>query len=511
MNRQAEPRQDPGTTRPDGTAAVAMAGIVRRFGATVALAGVDFEAASGEVHALLGENGAGKTTLMRILAGLDHPDEGTVTVAGRPVTRLEPRALREAGVAMVQQHFTLVPTLSAGDNLALARPLGRIRSGARAARERVERLVEEHGLAVRTDVPAERLSVGERQRLEILRALDAGARLLILDEPTAVLTDAEAERLLAVCRRLADGGRTVVIITHRLGEVSAGCDRVTVLRRGRTVLAGAPVSEHDRTALATFMVGTRPSPTETRPPATARPSPAEGEPRLRVRGASLGRLNGFDLEADAGEIVGIAGVDGNGQAELEELLAGLAVPERGRVTVGGEPVPVGDPRARIAAGIAYIPSDRYRRALAGPLSLADNLEMGRGPRWRPPRRRRLRDAAEALRRWDVRSAGPAVPAARLSGGNAQKLVLARELATTPRMIVAAHPTRGLDPESARTVANRITEAAARGTTVVWFGAELDELFAVADRVVVLAGGRAAGPFPPPYDRTAIGLAMAGAS
>jgi simple sugar transport system ATP-binding protein len=497
--------------------AASLRGIRRSFGAGApALDGVDLQLRAGEVHALLGENGAGKTTLMRILAGLDRPDEGTVEVAGQPVEEFSPRALRERGVAMVQQHFTLVPTLTAGENLALARPSGRLRPGARQARRRVEELAERYGLPVRADVPVDRLSVGEEQRLEILRALDADARLLILDEPTAVLVDAEAEKLLDVCRALAEDGRAIVIITHRLAEVFAGCDRVTVLRQGAVVCAGEPVSVHDRASLATLMVGASPTGPADRAgtqdsPRRAGPSdPApDGDVRLRLDGAARGRLQPLDLQVRAGEVLGVAGVDGNGQAELEELLAGIAAPDRGSVTVDGKPVPVGAPRERIADRIAYVPADRYRRALAGPLTLADNLELGRGDRRRPQQARREERAAPVLAEWDVRGSGPSAPAASLSGGNAQKLVLARELAAGPRLVVAAQPTRGLDPEAARMISERILAAAADGAAVVWFGAELDELFAVADRLVVLAGGRATEPFTPPYDRGSVGLAMAG--
>ncbi|TWF75825.1 nucleoside ABC transporter ATP-binding protein [Pseudonocardia hierapolitana] len=486
------------------TPAASLHGIRRSFGAGApALDGVDLELRAGEVHALLGENGAGKTTLMRILAGLDRPDEGTVEVAGHPVEEFSPRALRERGVAMVQQHFTLVPTLTAGENLALARPSGRLRPGARQARRRVEELAERYGLPVRADVPVDRLSVGEEQRLEILRALDADARLLILDEPTAVLVDSEAETLLRVCRSLAEDDRAIVIITHRLSEVFAGCDRVTVLRRGAVVCAGEPVSAHDRASLATLMVGTAPTELST----GTRPS--DGDVRLRLEGVARGRLKPLDLQVRAGEVLGVAGVDGNGQAELEELLAGIAAPDRGSITVDGKPVPVAAPRERVAERIAYVPADRHRRALAGPLTLADNLELGRGDRRRPPLARRQERAEPVLAEWDVRGSGPSAPAASLSGGNAQKLVLARELAEGPRLVVAAQPTRGLDPEAARMISERILAAAADGAAVVWFGAELDELFAVADRLVVLAGGRATEPFTPPYDRGAIGLAMAG--
>ena len=238
-----------------GDVVVEMTGIHRRFGSTVALDGVDLTLRKGEIHAVLGANGAGKTTLMRILAGLDSPDQGEVAVDGHHVDQFDPGAARRSGIALVQQHFTLVPTLSASENLLLARPLGRLRPSSRRLRRHLDELVDRFGLAVRDDVPVSALSVGEQQRLELLRALDANAEILVLDEPTAVLTDAEADQLLAVCRRLADDGHAIAIITHRLGEVFAGCDRVTVLRAGLPIIEDAHVSDLSRGDVATAMVG----------------------------------------------------------------------------------------------------------------------------------------------------------------------------------------------------------------------------------------------------------------
>jgi simple sugar transport system ATP-binding protein len=488
-----------------------MRGVGKRFGSVRALDGVDLEVRRGEVHALLGENGAGKTTLMRILAGLERPDGGTVSVLGSPVTVFSPGLLRDRGVALVQQHFTLVSTFTAGENLVLSRPAGWRRPGPAAVRARVDALASRYDLPVRSDVPVAELSVGEQQRLELLRALDADASVLVLDEPTAVLTDAEADRLLRVCRSLADEDRTVIVITHRLREVFAGCDRVTVLRAGRVVVGGAPVSDHTPSSLAQAMVGAE-TPVLA-PEVGVRTSTSGARTTLvEVRGVRCGALDGLDLVVGAGEVVGVAGVDGNGQAELEALLSGRRSADAGDVLLDGEPWPA-TPRRRVAAGIGYIPSDRYRYGLAGPLDLADNLALGRTPGWRRARRVRRQGAAGPLRRWDVRSAGPQAAASSLSGGNAQKLVLARELpdgGEGPAVVLACYATRGLDPHAARLVIGRVVEQAERGAAVLWIGAELDELLTLVDRLVVLTNGRVAGEFVPPYDREAIGLAMSGA-
>ncbi|MFK8023499.1 MAG: ATP-binding cassette domain-containing protein, partial [Ilumatobacter sp.] len=345
-----------GTGPEPDVVAVQMTGITRRFGSTIALDGVDLTLRTGEVHAVLGANGAGKTTLMRILAGLERPDAGSVSVRGEPVERFAPGVARDAGIALVQQHFTLVPTLTATENLVLARPTGPLRPRRNQAGDRLAALVERFGLPVRDGVPTGQLSVGEQQRLELIRALDADADVLVLDEPTAVLTDAEADQLLEVCRGLAADGRAVAIITHRLGEVIAGCDRVTVLRDGRPVLADRPVVEHDRSGLATAMIGedARGSFVDRDRSSTAK----RGRPALRVIQLSSGMLDGVTIDVAAGEVVGIAGIDGNGQGDLEAVLAGRRVPDGGEVSVIGSAVVAGDPRSRRQAGVAYIPSDR---------------------------------------------------------------------------------------------------------------------------------------------------------
>ncbi len=315
------------TASPGLPASVTMRGIERRFGSTVALAGVDLTLTGGEIHAVLGANGAGKSTLMKILVGLDRPDAGEVRVLGEIVDRFDPGALRARGVALVQQHFTLVPTFTGGENLVLARPEHRRLPDRSACRARLAALVERFGLEVRGDVPAGELSVGEQQRLELLRALDADARVLLLDEPTAVLTDAEAVKLLTVCRALADEGRAVAFITHRLSEVFDGCDRVSVLREGREVITDEPVARHDRSDLATAMIGETASGTFSE---RTRGSSVVGDVRLALSGLGSPRLDRIDLDVRAGEIVGIAGVDGNGQSDLEACLSGVWRPRTER-------------------------------------------------------------------------------------------------------------------------------------------------------------------------------------
>src|SRR4051812_27384439 len=332
--------------------AVRTSAVSKHFGRVTALDAVDLVLRPGEIHALLGENGAGKTTLVRILAGLEQPDAGSLELWDEPVDELDARHARRRGVALVQQHFTLVPTLTASENLVLARPTGAVVPPARVAGQRLAALVERFGLDVRDGVPVAQLAVGEQQRLEILRALDADATVLLLDEPTAVLTGAEATGLLGVCRRLADEGRAIVIITHRLAEVVEGCDRVTVLRDGAVVLADAAVADHTVATLADAMVGRALGAARHREPGTVA---ADASTRLELRGVSAGVLQDVSFAVRGGEVLGVAGVDGNGQAELEGVLSGVDAPDTGTVIVDGEAVPHGLPRERIRRRIAYIP------------------------------------------------------------------------------------------------------------------------------------------------------------
>ena len=380
---------------------------------------------------------------------------------------------------------------------------------ARVAGQRLAELVERFGLDVRDGVPVAQLSVGEQQRLEILRALDADASVLLLDEPTAVLTGEEATRLLAVCRRLADEGRSVVIITHRLSEVVAGCDRVTVLRDGAVVLADAAVADHTVGSLADAMVGRALGTSRTR--ASRHPSPPDAAVRLDVAGVSLGSCATPSFTVRAGEVLGVAGVDGNGQAELEAVLAGVeAAGRRHR-------------HARRRGGAARLaaPTDRRRHRLHPVRPLPHGARATDEPRRQRrarPRRRGGGLAAAAgagptaprLQAWNVRAAGPGAPVRSLSGGNAQKLVLARELdsSTRPRRRRATRRVAST-PAPPAAVADRVLDAAAGGAAVVWMGAELEEVLAVAHRIVVLSRGRITGEFARPFDRSAIGLAMGG--
>jgi simple sugar transport system ATP-binding protein len=436
------------------------------------------------VHAVLGENGAGKTTLLSALAGLVSPDAGEIVVDGTSERFSSPRSAWQRGIGMVHQHFALVDRMSVLENLALGRRRG---GGFRLALDEVRRAAEELGgrvgLRVPLDAPVETLGVGDRQRAEILKVLLRDPGVLVLDEPTAVLAPAEVEGLLELLRRLAREGRAVLLVAHKLDEVLAVADRVTVLRGGRTVLE-APRSEVDAERLAVAMVGRSPA----APPARAAPA-AEHPVVARLRALSVetrdgrDRLDGVDVEVRAGEIVGVAGVEGNGQRELALVLSGRRRPDRGEVMLPED--------------IAFIPQDRRREGLVVPFSVAENLALGmhddasvrRGPLLRWPR---IRDRARsAIEEFSIRVPGPRTAVAALSGGNQQRVVVARELSGRPRLIVAENPTRGLDVAGAAFVHRTLRERASgeRAAGVVVISTDLDEILALADRVAVLVRGR----------------------
>jgi simple sugar transport system ATP-binding protein len=480
-----------------------MQGITKRFPGVLANDDVTFEAAAGEVHALLGENGAGKTTLSNILTGLYRPDEGTIELAGEPVTFHTPRDALDAGICMVHQHFRLVEPFTVAENVVLGDHRGegkRLVVNARAIERRVSELSAQYGLAVRPRARIWQLSVGEQQRVEILKALYRQAQILIMDEPTAVLTPQEAEALFGTLRAMAEEGKTVIFISHKLHEVKAIADRVTILRGGRAV-ATVEAAEATARSLSALMVGREVEITRREGRAPARPEvvlSVEGVRTAGDRGAEA--LKGIDLEVRAGEIVGVAGVAGNGQRELAETIAGIRPRSAGTVRVSDRTLTSGDPRAAIAARVAYVPEDRLGTGLAPSLTVAHNVSL-KGYREPPLSRgplllvRQMVELARTLiRTYEVRAPGPGTPVRNLSGGNIQKLVLGREFQGSPRVLIAAQPTRGLDVGAIETVHAYLGSAASNGVAVLLVSEDLDEILALADRVVVMYDGEIAGEF-----------------
>jgi len=475
--------------------ALELRGIDRRFGAVPANAGVDLTVAAGAVHALIGENGAGKSTLMKIAYGLVRADAGTIRIKGQEVdrTRHSPRDAIARGVGMVHQHFMLVPDLRVIDNLVLGREPRRHGlldlSGCAAE---LTALGERYRLAVDPGARIDTLSVGEQQRVEILQVLWQGADLLILDEPTAVLTPGEVRALLATLRRLAAGGATVVIITHKLDEVLAVADRVTVMRAGR-VVADRDAAGLDAEELARAMVG-RPVAAVARAPAVAGEAILEVDDLWVTSQRGHPAVQAVSLAVRAGEVVGIAGVEGNGQTELIEAIAGLRRPARGRIRLGGADVTRAGVRARAAAGLAHVPEDRLGRGLVPAMSVAENAMLGRqrelADRWGFDSARLAAHARRLIEAADVRPAAPAAPASALSGGNQQKLIVGRELDRPHlRLLLAAQPTRGVDVGAVEAIHRRILAARDAGLAVLLSSAELSELRALADRVLVMFRGR----------------------
>ena len=480
--------------------AVAAFHVTKKFPGVIANEDVTFDVRVGEVHALLGENGAGKTTLSNILTGLYRPDEGWIEVLGTRTEFHSPRDAIAAGIGMVHQHFRLIPTFSVAENIALGSghdPIGG-RFDLSAVEERVAELSHSFDLPVDPRAKIWQLSVGEQQRVEIIKVLYRDARVLIMDEPTAVLTPIESEVLASTLQSMARNGRSVVFISHKLSEVSSIADRVTVLRHGRSV---ETVTENDVGALASLMIGREvESVTQTSVGASSTisaTSPTVLEVTdLRAFGdRGLVALDGVSINVRAGEIVGIAGVAGNGQRELVEILAGLRRSSAGSVLVDGEALQNGSTRHPIRLGVSYIPQDRLGTGLAPDLTIAENMALKKyrkPPISRPPFIRQSvidTEGRALMEHFDVRAPSETTPTRRLSGGNVQKVLLAREMSNEPKVLVVASPTQGLDVGAVATVHNLLLEAAQSGVGILLVSEDLDEVMALSHRIAVMYEGR----------------------
>ncbi|HEX4835229.1 MAG TPA: ABC transporter ATP-binding protein [bacterium] len=491
-------------------------GITKRFPGVIANDGVSFGVRAGEIHALVGENGAGKTTLMNVLYGLYQPDEGQIMWRGTPVTLPSPRAALELGIGMVHQHFMLIPRFTVVENIILgAEPARSAVIDFAEARARIRQSSTQYGFGLQPDARVETLSVGEQQQVEILKVLYRGAELLILDEPTAVLVPQEVADLFANLRRLREQGRTIIFISHKLDEVLEIADRITVLRRGR-VIGTTSAATATKSTLAEMMVG--------RPVLMhlGRPEVAPGPVRLEVQRlwvlGSTGRprVRDISVEVHSGEIYALAGVEGNGQTEFVEAIVGLRPVQGGRVLLAGKDITVFDVERRRALGLAYIPEDRQLRGLVLPMNVAENLILGHQGREvfldGPLLNERAVDAfaAECVTNYDVRVRSITTPALVMSGGNQQKVVVAREFAFAPTALVAAQPTRGLDIGASEFVYAKLLQAKAEGLAVLLVSADLDEVFTLADRIGVVFNGELVAQFGRgQVDAAELGVCMTG--
>ena len=505
--------------RHDGEAAelaLELRGITKRFGAVTANDGIDFELRRGEVHALLGENGAGKSVLMSIVYGLLQPDEGEILVDGELVAPKSPREAMDAGIGMVFQHFMLVPVMTVAENFVLGhepRTAGRL-FDEKTAVSRVRELSERYGLAVDPRARVSDITVGQQQRVEILRALDRGAKIIVLDEPTAVLTAQETHELFKVLNTLRDQGTSIVFISHKLKELLEISDRVTVLRRGKQ-MGTVVTKEVDEAGLATLMVGRDVLLRVDK----AQHAATAGDASLAVRDLvvaddrGLPAVDGVSLSVRGGEIVALAGVDGNGQSELIEAITGLRPVVSGTIEVAGQDVTDHGAREMLDAGVGHIAEDRQRRGLVLDFTLAENLALrdyrseARYGLLSP--KRFVARAKRLLQEYDVRGGTPETRARSLSGGNQQKVVIAREIDGDPQVLIAAQPTRGLDVGAIEFVHRRLVAERDAGRAVLLVSLELEEVLSLADRILVIFEGRIVDELPPTVTEEEIGLRMTG--
>jgi simple sugar transport system ATP-binding protein len=501
---------------PEPIEELALDGITKRFPGVLACDRVSLTVRRGEVHALVGENGAGKSTLMNLLAGLYQPDDGRILIDGRPVRFRTPADACARGIGMVHQNFMLVPNMTVAENVALGLRArhGGWRLDLDGARRRVDEVARHHGLAVEADAPIWQLSVGEQQRVELVKVLCLGARLLILDEPTSALTPQETDDLLARLERMS-AELPIIFISHKLAEVKALSRRVTILRHGAVVFAG-DTGASSTAELAALMTGHAVHQPRNEGGGPPRP-PVLSVQGLRVR-ADRGHLavDGLSLEVRAGEILGLAGVSGNGQRELADALAGLRRPEAGAVILDGEDLAGATPARIIARGMGYVPEDRHQEGIVPPFSVQENLvlkDVATGAFSAGPflRLGAIHRHAEALRaRFDIRCASTAVAAGALSGGNIQKVILARELAREPRALVAVYPTRGVDMGATEFIHAQLLALRAAGTGILLVSEELEELMNLSDRIAVIFRGRIRSVVPAAQaTRQGLGQLMAG--
>ena len=493
-----------------------MRGVTKQFPGVLANDHVDFDLRKGEVHALLGENGAGKSTLMNILYGLYRADEGEIRTNGKPVTFGSAKDAIDRGIGMVHQHFMLIPVMTVAENIVLEvepRKAG-VLVDYDTAVERVRDISTRFGLAVNPRAKVESISVGQQQRVEILKALYRGAEILILDEPTAVLTPQEAGELFAIIKSLQADGTSIIFISHKLNEVLEIADRITVLRRGKKIDT-VPREGATEEALARMMVGR-----EVLLRVEKRPS-EPGDKLLELRSVSVNDDRGLPAVRDvsfdvhAGEIVGIAGVEGNGQSELIEAITGLRAADSGEIVVGGRAMTHPTARKMLDAGVGHIPEDRQRRGLVLEFTIAENIALhdyNRAPDskwgWLFPRRL-IQRAGSLIREFDVRGGGPQTRGGALSGGNQQKVVVAREVARDPSVLVAAQPTRGLDVGAIEYLHRRLVEERDEGRAILLVSLELDEILSLSDRILVMYEGRIVGEHARDTTEEEIGLEMLG--